>query len=233
MISTALRFCAVAAIGGALASCQAAATAGPIVVELYEAQGCSSCPPANANLAAAADRPDVIALNFAVTYWDSLGWKDTFARPQFTERQWAYAAAFHRTQVFTPEVVVDGRHDGVGADAGDFARLLGNGGIGAGGPQITLTPATAVIGAGPAPALPADVWLVRYDPRTLDVPITAGENDGRTLPNRDIVRELTRIGAWTGAGEALRLPTPSEPQLVTVILVQAPQGGPILAAARG
>jgi hypothetical protein len=231
MTAAALRLCAILASGAALAGCQAAA--GPVVVELYQAQGCSSCPPANANLAAAADRPDVIALNFAVTYWDSLGWKDTFARSEFTARQWDYAHAFNRSQVFTPEVVVDGRHDGVGADPGDFVRLLGHGGVGTAGPQITLTSVAAILGAGPTPAAPADVWLVRYDPRTLEVPIKAGENNGRTLPHRDIVRELTRIGSWTGAGEALRLPTPSEPQLVTVILVQSPQGGPILAAARG
>ena len=229
MIATALRLCAILALGG-LAGCQAAAR--PVVVELYQAQGCSSCPPANANLAAAADRPGVIALNFAVTYWDNLGWKDTFAHPEFTARQWDYAHAFHRDQVFTPEVVVDGRHDGVGADPGDFARLLGQGGAGAAGPAINLTDVAATLSPGPSPATPADVWLVRYDPRTLQVPVKAGENTGKTLPHRDIVRELTRIGAWNGAGEALRLPTPSEPQLVTVILVQAPHGGPILAAAR-
>jgi hypothetical protein len=74
---------------------------------------------------------------------------------------------------------------------------------------------------------------VRYDPRTLAVPVTAGENGGRTLPHRNIVRELTRIGAWTGPGETLRLPAPRSPQLVTVILVQSPEGGPILSAARG
>lgn len=232
MIATLLRFCAVLAVGCALAGPPAAA--GPVVVELFQSQGCSSCPPANANLAAtAAARPDVIALNFAVTYWDDLGWKDTFARPEFTARQWGYAHGFRRSQVFTPEVVVNGRHDGVGADPGDFARLLDHGGVGAGGPQITLSPATAVLGAAAAPAAPADVWLVRYDPRTLAVPVTAGENGGRTLPHRNIVRELTRIGAWTGAGETLRLPAPRSPQLVTVILVQSPQGGPILSAARG
>jgi hypothetical protein len=230
MLATALRLCAVLALGAAMAGCQAAAR--PVVVELYEAQGCSSCPPANANLAAAADRPGVIALNFAVTYWDSLGWKDTFAHPEFTARQWDYAHAFHRDQVFTPEVVVDGRHDGVGADPGDFARLLAQGGDGAAGPTISLTDVAATLSPGPSPAAPADVWLVRYDPRTLQVPVKAGENSGKTLPHRDIVRELTRIGAWSGAGEALRLPSPSEPQLVTVVLVQAPHGGPILAAAR-
>ena len=58
-----------------------------VVVELFQSQGCSSCPPANANLNALAERPGVLALSFAVTYWDYLGWKDRFAQPAFTERQ--------------------------------------------------------------------------------------------------------------------------------------------------
>ncbi|MEO8115818.1 MAG: DUF1223 domain-containing protein, partial [Phenylobacterium sp.] len=61
------------------------------VVELFTSQGCSSCPPAEANLERLAARPDVLALSFAVTYWDQLGWKDTFAQDRFTKRQWDYA----------------------------------------------------------------------------------------------------------------------------------------------
>ena len=214
-------------------ACSPAVQARPVVVELFEAQGCSSCPPANANLNAIAGRPDVIALNFAVTYWDNLGWKDTFAQPGFTARQWDYAHAFHRDQVFTPEVVVDGRRDGVGADPADFARLLGHGAAAGSGPGLALTPDAVTIGAGPPPAAPADVWLARYDPRVLRVPIRAGENNGKTLPHKNIVRELARVGGWSGAAEALRLPPATMSGLVTVVLVQAPQGGPILAAARG
>src|SRR5580698_4743089 len=77
------------------------------VVELFQSQGCSDCPPANANLMALGDRPDLITLSFGVTYWDQLGWKDTFASPQYTARQWDYAHAFHRNNVFTPEIVVN------------------------------------------------------------------------------------------------------------------------------
>jgi hypothetical protein len=215
------------------AGCSPAVKARPVVVELFESQGCSSCPPANANLTAIAGRPDVIALNFAVTYWDSLGWKDTFAQPAFTARQWDYAHAFHRDQVFTPEVVADGRRDGVGADPDDFARLVGHGVAADSGPSLALTPGAVTIGAGPRPTAAADVWLARYDPRILQVPIRAGENSGKTLPHTNIVRELAHIGAWSGAAETLRLPPAGMNGLVTVVLVQAPKGGPILAAARG
>jgi hypothetical protein len=209
------------------------ALARPVVVELFQSQGCSSCPPANANLATVADRPDVIALNFSITYWDNLGWKDTFAKPAFTARQWDYAHALKHADVFTPQVVIDGRRDGVGAEPADFARLVGHGTAAPNTPNLALTPGAVTIGAGPAPATPADVWLVRYDPRVLQVPIRAGENGGKTLPHRDIVRELVRLGRWTGAPETLRLPPPSDPALRTAILVQLPRGGPILAAVKG
>ena len=63
----------------------------PTVVELYQSQGCSSCPPANAVLNSVADRPDVLALSFAVTYWDRLGWKDIYAQPAYGARQWEYS----------------------------------------------------------------------------------------------------------------------------------------------
>jgi hypothetical protein len=216
------------AIGG----CSASAGTRPVVVELFQSQGCSSCPPANANLAAVADKPSVIALNFSVTYWDDQHWKDTFAQPRFTARQWDYAHAFGRSNVFTPQIVVDGRHDGVGADPGDFARLVGQGAADSGGPSITLAATTATIGGGAKPATGADVWLVRYDPRILQVPIKGGENGGRTLPHKDIVRDLVRIGGWNGAAETLPLPAAIQPGLVDAVLVQTPHGGPILAAAK-
>src|SRR5450755_3026413 len=82
------------AIGAA--SAHAADASHPAVVELFQSQGCSSCPPANANVNALSQRADVLALSFAVTYWDRLGWKDTFAKGQFTDRQYQYAHAMHK-----------------------------------------------------------------------------------------------------------------------------------------
>jgi hypothetical protein len=205
----------------------------PVVVELFESQGCSSCPPANDNLARIADRPDVIALNFAVTYWDSPAWKDTFGQAAFTARQWAYARAFGRAQVFTPEVVVDGREDGVGADRNEFRTLVTRRSDLPAGPSLALVADEAVIGAGRVPPKGADVWLVRYDPRIIQVPIHGGENGGRTLPHKNVVKELRRLGDWSGAAETLHAPRAAQSGLVTVILVQGRGGGPILAAVKG
>jgi hypothetical protein len=83
----------VALTAGSASAAAGASSADPVVIELYQSQGCSSCPPANADLNAIADRSDVLALSFAVTYWDQLGWKDTFGSPRFTARQQDYARA--------------------------------------------------------------------------------------------------------------------------------------------
>ncbi|HEV2362802.1 MAG TPA: DUF1223 domain-containing protein [Caulobacteraceae bacterium] len=217
------------ALAGAPGAAFAADAAHPTVVELFQSQGCSSCPPANANVMALAERPDILALSWQVTYWDHLGWKDTFARPQFTARQWQYAHAFHRREVATPEVVVNGRADVVGADRGELDRLIRRADRGDGGPAVDIGAGrVTVAGRGPG----AVVLLVRYDPRTVEVPIQRGENAGRTLPHRDVVRELTFLGDWAGGARSYALPPPSRPGLKTAVLVQAGSGGPILAAAR-
>jgi len=209
---------------------RAADPAHPVVVELFQSQGCSSCPPANANVMAIADRPDVLALSFGVTYWDSLGWKDTFASPRFTARQWDYAHGLGHPNVFTPQVVVNGRRDGDGVDRNELRTLVADGDRGDGGPALSVHGGSLTISA--APRQTADVWLVRYDPRVVQVPIRRGENSGRTLPHKNIVRELTHLGQWTGDAKTLALPPQTDPALRAAILVQKPGGGPILAAAK-
>jgi hypothetical protein len=205
----------------------AADPAHPTVVELFQSQGCSSCPPANANVLALADRPEVLTLSWQVTYWDNLGWKDTFSRPDFTKRQWQYARAFHRQEVATPQVVVNGRADVVGNRRDELEQLIRRADRGDGGPTVRIADLTTeVSGQGPA----ARVLLVRYDPRILNVPIRAGENSGVTLPHRNVVREVVDLGAWAGGERSYALPAPSRPGLKTAILIQQGPGGPILAA---
>ena len=94
------------------------------VVELFTSQGCSSCPPANDNLWRLSTRPDVLTLSFSVTYWDDLGWPDTFARPAYTQRQRDYQHGLGTDNVWTPQMVVDGRNQIVGQRMSDIERLL-------------------------------------------------------------------------------------------------------------
>lgn len=201
----------------------------PVLVELYQSQGCSSCPPANANLNTLADRPDVVALSFAVTYWDRLGWRDTFAKPQFTARQWEYARANHRANVATPQIWVNGKTTIVGNDARQLAATIRS--ARTSGPLLTLRGTTVAVGSGAAPAKGADVWVAHYDPRSLAVPIRAGENGGRTLPHRNIVRRLVNLGRWTGSAATYSAPAP-DAGLSTAAFVQGGGGGPVLVAAK-
>jgi hypothetical protein len=209
------------------------ATAAPgtlTVVELYQSQGCSSCPPANTNVNSIADRPDILALSFAVTYWDRLGWRDTFAQAQFTKRQYDYASGLHHSNVYTPQVILNGRHDLNGINSGELVEAISSAGR-VPSQALSLVNDTLQIAAGRVPA-PADVWLVRYDRRAILVPISAGENSGRTLPHRNIVREFVRLGTWTGAPVSFRVAPASDPNFATAVLVQMQNGGPIVAAAK-
>jgi hypothetical protein len=199
------------------------------VVELFQSQGCSSCPPAEENLNAIADNPGVLALSFGVTYWDDLGWKDTFATDAYTERQWRYARYRRRDTVWTPQVYVNGHTDLVGDNRSALNEVVRE--AQSVGPAITWPSVNRVeIRASTRLPEPSDVWLVRYDPRTLHVPIGGGENGGRTLDQRNVVRELVRLGEWRGDDAAFSLPAPSFAGLNTAVLVQVRNGGDILSA---
>lgn len=202
--------------------------AGLTVVELFQSEGCSSCPPAEAILNRLAARPNILALSFEVTYWDQLGWKDRYAQPAFTARQWEYARAAGAGEVFTPQIIVNGQHSIIGANNGAVEAALAKGPGGVNAQVAVKGRAVAIAGRTPAPAT---VWLVTYDPRTINVAVHNGENAGRTLPHRNIVLGLQNIGTWAGGNAHLSLPT-APASASQAVLVQAGKGGPIVAAAR-
>jgi hypothetical protein len=200
-----------------------------VVVELFQSQGCSSCPPAEENLNALADDPQVLPLSFGVTYWDGLGWKDTFATDAYTDRQWRYAHYHHRDTVWTPQVYVNGHTDLVGDNRSELNEVIRE--AQTAGPSIAWPSANRVeVRASAQHPSTSDVWLVRYDPRTLRVPIGGGENGGRTLDQRNVVRELVHLGEWQGDDVAFLLPAASLSGLNTAVLVQVQNGGDILSA---
>jgi hypothetical protein len=209
---------------------EAAGPANPTVVELFQSQGCSSCPPANAVLNAIADRPDVLALSFAVDYWDRLGWKDRFAHPAYTARQWEYSRAGGRTHVSTPQMIVNGRGVLVGHRKDQVEAFIKRYDRGASGPAITVADGRVNIAAGRS-AQPANVWLIRYDPRVHNVPIRAGENGGRTLPHKNIVTAVHLLGKWKGNAVSFPITAAAAP-FRTAVLVQDGPGGAIFAARR-
>lgn len=207
----------------------AADRARPTLVELYQSQGCSSCPPAIANVNALADRADILPLLFAVPYWDRLGWKDIFAQPAFTRRQWDYAKAAGRGQVATPQTIVNGRAVTNGGNEAALLATIRRADRGAAGPTIDSMGGRVRIGAA-STAGAATIWLVRYDTRALAVPIRAGENGG--LTHRNVVRSIDAMGLWRGAPITVAVPAAADRSIGTAILVQQGRGGPIVAAAR-
>lgn len=205
----------------------------PVVVELFTAQGCASCGEANSYVGKLAERPGVLALTFGVDYWDYLGWPDTFAKPEFADRQKAYVARLALREPYTPQVVVDGRAQAGGLQTDKVDKLLANAARDPRNPpdMAFIGPRRVDVGSGPVPRGGAEVWLVRYNPREQDVVVRTGDNRGKTVAHRNVVREIVRLGRWRGRPTAYRLPPPSEDGLAAAVLVQGPDGGRILAAA--
>lgn len=93
----------------------------PVVIELFTSEGCSSCPPADQLLARLENeqpvvQADILVMEEHVDYWDQQGWRDPFSAPFYTQRQQEYAFAFTSEDVYTPEMVVDGRPGFTGSD---------------------------------------------------------------------------------------------------------------------
>lgn len=228
-----MRRAAVAVLGLFIAALAGQARArSPVVVELFTSQGCSSCVKSGQLIGDLGGRPHVLALTFAVDYWDYLGWADTFAKPEFTQRQRDYAEKLAVRDVYTPQVVVNGRLQAAALNAAaidDLVKRAGRQHVDP--PDIDLGDARVAIGYGKAPSGGADVWLVRYDPGEQSVAVKRGENRGRTVVEHDVVRDLIHLGTWKGRPKAFRLPRSDTEGLKSAVIVQAPHGGRILAAA--
>jgi hypothetical protein len=75
--------------------------------------------------------------------------------------------------------------------------------------------------------------MIRYDPREVEVSIKAGDNRGETVVQRNVVRQIVRLGVWRGAPKAYRLPSASDEGFKTLVVVQTPRGGRVLGLAQG
>lgn len=186
----------------------------PVVIELFTSQGCSDCPAADRIVAELATRKDVLALSLPITYWDMLGWKDTFATEANTYRQKSYAKTMNRSGIYTPQIIVDGKTDVVGNQrdrvlsaitkrssqiATESAVNLSLG-IASGRVEIAI-PAVARAKEKPL----ATIWVMRTLSHA-SVNVQQGENKNHQLSYVNLVRELHRAGEWTGEAMKLDLP---------------------------
>ncbi len=226
---------AMAALIAMISATSVGAEGGPVVVELFTSQGCSSCPPADALMHELAKRDDVIGLALHVDYWDYIGWKDEFADPSHTERQRGYARQGGRTMIYTPQLVINGQEDVVGAKGRELSRLIDD--------YLSAKPVAAIITARNeggltitvSPQQPLsenifDVQVVQYSP-LLHASITRGELAGRDLDYSNVVESWDIVGKWDGAAQATYSVTLAS-ELPAVVLIQGERYGPIVAAAR-
>ncbi|CAM5430834.1 hypothetical protein MAUB1S_07292 [Mycolicibacterium aubagnense] len=185
------------------------------VVELFTSQGNKSCPPADRYLAEIAAKGDVIALAYHVDYWDYLGWQDSLARKENTERQYGYMRSFKGRSVYTPQAVINGRADVNGASreaiSGALTRLNKTGE----GMRIDITVTNTGDGisieAGNAPSdaagipVKAHVVIVYFNPPQV-VNVGNGENNGRKMTYWNAVSNVQTAGMWYGKAQRYDLP---------------------------
>jgi hypothetical protein len=210
----------------------------PVVVELFTSQGCSSCPPADALLGRLADRKDVVALSLPITYWDMMGWKDTLASEANTHRQKSYSEIMGHGGVYTPQMIVDGVSDIIGSReaAVETAIALREGDMDAVPVLLHATRQEIHVTVGPASnheGPDATIWMFRILGKAT-VAIGAGENQGRTVTYRNIVRDMKAIGLWKGPAVSLDLPRQDGmdvPHDALAVIVQQNGYGRIIGAA--
>ena len=187
----------------------AAETSQPVgVVELFTSQGCSSCPPADAVLDQLIGKKNVIAVAYHVDYWNYIGWADTLASKENTNRQYDYAKALMHSNVYTPQIIVNGRND---VDATDLGAVTGTITKYSQSGQGLSVPVSASIGddmlsikigAGQGAA---DV-VVAYFHRSTKVSIERGELAGKTMTYAHSVGNMQTVGMWDGGEKTIQLP---------------------------
>ncbi|MBY5350029.1 DUF1223 domain-containing protein [Rhizobium leguminosarum] len=178
------------------------------VVELFTSQGCSSCPPADAAFRKLVNQGDVIALAYHVDYWNYLGWADTLSSKENTERQYGYARTMGRSNVYTPQAIVNGRGHLAGADLNGINSKIDT--FSSEGNGLTVPISAAMrgdeleikIGAGQGKA---NVVMVYFDKeKTIDV--EKGENRGQKISYLHSVTNVETVGMWDGKATSLTLP---------------------------
>ena len=192
----------------------------PVVIELFTSQGCSSCPPADALLTELAGRKDVLALGFHVDYWDRLGWKDPLSTPGATMRQHDYAAEFGRNEVYTPQMVIDGKRQAVGSNRGAVLQAIADSEAVSAAPVTFSADGRSVsVGAGTGRG---KVLVIRYLLKRTTA-VQRGENAGRMAVDANGVESIRNAGEWTGA--TLELPIdPVDTGHGLAVLVQGDDG---------
>jgi hypothetical protein len=181
----------------------------PVLLELFTSEGCSDCPPAD-RLLESFDKSQpvkgaqLIVLSEHVGYWNHLGWKDPYSLHLFSERQETYAARLHVSDVYTPQLVVDGGAQLVGSDESGARAAIWKAiertkvpvtlsGVGKEGSNIRLHVDVGALRVSSEPVTPGTIYIALADNEDLSQ-VSRGENAGHALTHVAVVRSLTAVG---------------------------------------
>ena len=187
---------------------QTATTRVPVLVELFTSEGCSSCPPADQLLARLEqnqpiDGAEVITLSEHVDYWNRLGWTDPFSSPTFSLRQSEYARVFGIEDIYTPQMIVDGRAQFTGSNqarareaitsASREPKAVVNINLHSEDSRKASIELDVNVSALAGTATEAEVLLAIAE-SGLSSSVARGENKGRNLSHIAVVRKLVSLG---------------------------------------
>lgn len=207
----------------------------PVVLELFTSQGCSSCPPADKLAARLAKNPSLLVISRPVTYWDRLGWTDTLGRQENTDLQRAYARKGNEgAGVYTPQIVVDGRHGAVGSNERNVMALARDAGMKV-KPSLAVEKSASgsmMVTIGGKYPQAAQLSLLALSSHET-VTIGRGENGGRTINYTNVLVDETPLGSTKNGSRTISI---SAAQLRNAkadryaVVLRQNSSGPILAA---
>jgi hypothetical protein len=178
------------------------------VVELFTSQGCSNCPKADRAIETLAGRDDVVTIAYHVDYWNYLGWQDTLSAKENTARQYGYAKTLGISNVFTPQIILNGGMDTKLMDPAGIMAELGELGQDRRGIPVDISAElnsdelAIHVGEGSGKA---DVVIAYFNKKT-EVEIQKGENEGKKIAYRNAVTKLETVGMWDGKAMTVKLP---------------------------
>ncbi len=216
------------------------------LVELYTSEGCSSCPPADKALmqlggksaSTANSSTRIVPLALHVDYWDSIGWKDPFAQPAFSQRQdWEVHANRHRTS-FTPHFFVNGREvqdwrgdldENLHSDKGPApARLQVRAEPRGGNALHVVVDTSLAAGRGPVQL------FIAVTESKLSSQVKAGENSGAKLDHDFVVRNwigpIDVQGTGGSVDRVVNVPQLARGQVAVVAFLQDAKTAEVLQA---
>jgi hypothetical protein len=214
----------------------------PVLAELFTSEGCSSCPWADGFLMKLDQLQPVagaqiIVLSEHVDYWNSQGWKDPYSSAQFSGRQADYAHTL-TAEVFTPQMVIDGRSQFSGGDAKTILTAIEHAVTRPKTPVKIVTAArdgneaiiTFSVSAAPGKG---NVWVALADNRD-ESSVKRGENTGKTLTHVAVVRSLGKVGTVSktaGLEKTVRVPLHTQTADMRVVVFVAESTGPVMGVA--